>query len=75
MEQPVAQQSTTNKQAEPEASAPSFEQRQKVDSLRLMRSQINEQLQRARTVTQRQMLHHQLQAIEAEIGTLEQQLH
>ncbi len=40
-----------------------------------MRSQINEQLQRARTVTQRQMLHHQLQAIEAEIGTLEQQLH
>lgn len=43
----------------------------KLGGLRLMRSQLNEQLQRAQTVTQRQMLHQRLRAIDEEIAALE----
>jgi hypothetical protein len=45
--------------------------KQKLDALRLMRSRLDEQLQRARSVTHRQMLHQSLRAIEAEIEALE----
>lgn len=43
----------------------------KLGGLRLMRSQLNEQLQRAQTVTQRQMLHQRLRAVDEEIASLE----
>jgi RNA polymerase-interacting CarD/CdnL/TRCF family regulator len=46
-------------------------QTHKLGGLRLMRSQVNEQLQRSQTVSQRQMLHQRLQAIEEEIVSLE----
>ena len=62
---------TSTVQVESEPAPVTFEQRQKLDSLRLMRSQMSEQLQRARSVAQRQMLHQQLQAIDGEIISLE----
>ena len=43
----------------------------KLGALRLMRSQLNEQLRNARTVTQRQALHQSLRAIGEEIASLE----
>jgi hypothetical protein len=48
-----------------------IQRRNKLDTLRLTRSRISEQLQKARRVTHRQMLHQSLRAIEAEIEALE----
>ncbi len=54
------------------ASSPeAIERKHRLDGLRLVRSRLAEQLQRAQTVTQRQMLHQQLRALDAEITTLE----
>jgi hypothetical protein len=60
--------------AEPVQAATSpeaMERKHKLDGLRLVRSRLNEQLQRAQTVTQRQMLHGQLRALDAEMAALE----
>jgi len=46
------------------------EQRHRVESLTLVRSQVREQLQNARTVSQRQMLQQRLRAIEADLEAL-----
>lgn len=48
-----------------------IERNQKLDALRLTRSRLNQQLQKARTVAHRQMLHQSLRAIDAEIEALE----
>jgi len=52
-------------------SADAIERKQKLDALRLMRSRLNDQLQKARTVVHRQRLHQALHAIDAEIEALE----
>lgn len=46
------------------------ERKHKLDSLRLVRSQVSEQLRNARTVTQRQMLHQRLKAIDTDMEAL-----
>jgi hypothetical protein len=59
---------------EPPRSAQSSEavaRKNKLDTLRLTRSRLGEQLQKARTVAHRQMLHQSLRAIDAEIQALE----
>ena len=64
-----AAQSRDREQTPPETV--SFELARKLGSLRLMRSQLNQQLQRAQTVTQRQALHQSLRAVDEEIASLE----
>jgi hypothetical protein len=61
-----AAQATAQAVASPEA----IEHKHKLDGLRLVRSRLTEQLKRAPTVTQRQMLHQQLRVIEVEIAQL-----
>ncbi len=46
------------------------ERKHKLDSLRLVRSQVSEQLRNARTVSQRQMLHQRLKAIDTDMEAL-----
>lgn len=46
------------------------ERRHRLESLRLVRSQVSEQLDNARTVTQRQVLHQRLRAIDTDIESL-----
>jgi len=64
----------TQSEEEPRRSARSSDEVQRknrLDALRLTRSRLSEQLQKARTVTHRQMLHQSLRAIDAEIEALE----
>lgn len=46
------------------------ERRHRLESLRLVRSQVSEQLDNARSVTQRQVLHQRLRAIDSDIELL-----
>jgi len=46
------------------------DRRHRLESLRLVRSQVSEQLNNARTVTQRQVLHQRLRAIDSDIESL-----
>ncbi len=47
------------------------ERKHKLDTLKLVRSQVNQQLQNARTVAQRQTLHQRLKAIDADLEALQ----
>ncbi|NBO64850.1 MAG: hypothetical protein EBU88_08410 [Acidobacteria bacterium] len=51
-------------------SADDPDKRHRLESLRLVRSQVSEQLSGARTVTQRQILHQRLRAIDTDIESL-----
>ena len=51
-------------------SAEDPERRHRLESLRLVRSQVSEQLNNARTVTQRQVLHQRLRAIDSDIESI-----
>ena len=62
---------TADEPPRPKQSAEAVERKNKLDALRLARSRLSEQLQRARTVTHRQMLHQSLRALDAEIEALE----
>lgn len=60
-----------SEQAADPAVVEGFERKHKMDALRLTRSRLAEQLQNARTVTHRQLLHQSLRAIEDEIAAFE----
>ncbi len=73
VEQQVEEAVLGNAAAAPREQAPSDpspedpEHRHRVQSLTLVRSQVREQLENARTVSQRQMLQQRLRAIEADL--------
>ena len=46
------------------------ERKHRQDSLKLVRSQVSEQLKHARSVSQRQMLHQRLKAIDTDLAAL-----
>lgn len=52
----------------PAGSAEAFEKQHKLGNLQLIRSQLLEQLSRARSVSHRQMLHQSLREIEEQIA-------
>ena len=53
-----------------DTTAEDLDKKHRLDSLKLVRSQVSEQLRNARSVTQRQMLHERLRAIDSDMEAL-----
>ena len=53
-----------------ETTGEDLDKKHRLDSLTLVRSQVSEQLRNARSVTQRQMLHERLRAIDSDMEAL-----
>ncbi len=70
VEEQVEESKNPQVQAPPVEATEDPERKHRLDSLKLVRSQVNEQLQNARSVTQRQMLHQRLRAIDSDMEAL-----
>lgn len=71
VEEQVEESKTTQTQVSPvETATEDPDKRHRLDSLKLVRSQVSEQLRNARSVTQRQMLHERLRAIDSDMEAL-----
>ncbi len=75
VEEQIEEAAQAAREQAPDAPPPeTIERKHRLDGLRLVRSRLAEQLQRAQTVTQRQMLHQQLRVLDAEIAVLESEI-